>query len=497
MNEFSPKSSQADAADSHVSHFRDVTIDFRRQTIIRGGLEIRLRGKSFDVLAYLVRHAGRVVGKRELIDAVWGGVAVSDDSLVQCLVEIRRNLGAVQDVIKTVRGRGYMLDAEVEAASAAAEAADVVPVELASGSRRQGLAVAALLISAAVLLAGVLRWNIAGAGEGAGATGAVMPEATLNVAASDAFAEGNRILGNRSQVSLQTARRAFERSIALDPNFAPAHSALANTLCVLAAFGIEAPEQVLPAARAAARRSVDLEPTHAFGWHALAHTQVLWDWDWEAAEANYRRAIALDPKLTHPRFLLAHLLVGLGRADEAFAELDRALAIEPTSALVLGSTGIVNYLARRPDQALRAFEQALGHSPGYALPSFWQGLTFSFMGRHADAMTAALNAREGMGNPPAWLVGYVHARSGRRGEAQEVLRALEIRARQQYVPAVNIAVVHAALGNHEAALDLLEQGLQQHGHGMALLAVLPTVDPLRGHPRFAAILRAMRLPILP
>ena len=495
MNEFSTKSPHLDGADGHVSHFRDVTIDFRRQTLVRGGLEIRLRGKSFDVLAYLVRHAGRVVDKRELIDAVWAGVAVSDDSLVQCLVEIRRNLGSAQDVVKTVRGRGYMLDADLAAAAPAARAADVAPVDL-STRRSRWLAVAALL-SAVLIPAGLWWWNVAGVGPGAVKTGAVTREATLNIAASDAFAEGNRLLGNRSQVSLQTARRAFERSIELDPNFAPAHAALANTLCVLSAFGIEAPEQVLPAARAAARRSVELEPTHAFGWHALAHTQTLWDWDWEAAEANYRRAIALDPMALHPRMLLAHLLVGLGRADEAFAELDRALAIEPDSALVLGSVGIVNYLARRPDQALAAFAQALNQSPGYALPRFWQGLTFSFMGRHADAMTAALNAREDMGNPPAWLVGYVHARAGRQAEAQEVLRALEARAQQQYVSPIDIAVVQAALGNHEVALDWLERTLEQHGNGMVLLAVMPTLDPLRGHPRFTAVLRALRLPILP
>ncbi len=134
MNEFFPKSPHHDGPDGHVSHFRDVTIDFRRQTLVRGGLEIRLRGKSFDVLAYLVRHAGRVVDKRELIDAVWGGVAVSDDSLVQCLVEIRRNLGEAQDVIKTVRGRGYMLDADIDAEAPAAPAVDVVPVNRASAA---------------------------------------------------------------------------------------------------------------------------------------------------------------------------------------------------------------------------------------------------------------------------------------------------------------------------------------------------------------------------
>jgi eukaryotic-like serine/threonine-protein kinase len=96
--------------------FLNVTLDMRRQLLVRGTDEIRLRPRSFDVLSYLVRNAGRLVGKQELMDAVWADVAVTDDSLVQCLVEIRRELGKAEDRIKTVRGRGYLLDCEVRQA---------------------------------------------------------------------------------------------------------------------------------------------------------------------------------------------------------------------------------------------------------------------------------------------------------------------------------------------------------------------------------------------
>jgi len=99
--------------------FLNLTLDMRRQLLVRGTDEIRLRSRSFDVLSYLVRNAGRLVAKQELMDAVWGDVAVTDDSLVQCLVEIRRELGAAEDRIKTVRGRGYLLDCEVDQVPAA------------------------------------------------------------------------------------------------------------------------------------------------------------------------------------------------------------------------------------------------------------------------------------------------------------------------------------------------------------------------------------------
>src|SRR5215213_1490809 len=91
--------------------FAGFTLDTRRQLLLRGTEPIRLRPRTYDVLAYLVAHAGRLVSKQEVMDAVWGGIAVTDDSLVQCLMEIRRVLGDRHDVVKTVRGRGYLLDA--------------------------------------------------------------------------------------------------------------------------------------------------------------------------------------------------------------------------------------------------------------------------------------------------------------------------------------------------------------------------------------------------
>jgi DNA-binding winged helix-turn-helix (wHTH) protein len=93
--------------------FLNVTLDMRRQLLIRGKDEIRLRPRAFDVLRYLVTNAGRLISKQELMVAVWADVAVTDDSLVQCLIEIRRGLGGAENRIKTVRGRGYLLDCEV------------------------------------------------------------------------------------------------------------------------------------------------------------------------------------------------------------------------------------------------------------------------------------------------------------------------------------------------------------------------------------------------
>lgn len=498
VDEITPKSARRTESEA-AWHFRDVTIDLDRQTLLRNGEEVRLRAKSFDVLAHLIRHAGKLVTKQEMLDAVWGEVAVTDDSLVQCLVEIRRALGETQDVIKTVRSRGYLLDAVVHpGAMVAVETRSTVAATTAGASNRWRLGVAGVLAVALVL--GWAAWDRISRGpEGTVAIArSVSREETLNPDARRAFEEGaSLMMGRRSQVELQQARQAFERAVVLDPQFAPAHSALSNVLTILFAFGVERPRQVLPEASRHARRAVELDPTHAFGWHALAHSQVQWEWDWAAAETSFRRAQALDPKNPYPRFLLAHLLVGIGRADEGLREVESALATDPRSPQLLGSKGIVNYLARRPEVAVDAFARARAIDPNYSLAAFWQSLAYSSLGRDDEAMEAALAARRQMANAPTWVVGYVHAKAGRTQEARDVLNALEARARQQYVPAVDLAFLQVALGDDEAAIGRLEQGLRQHSRWMELLAVHPVVDPLRGNPRFQRILRAMRLPEIP
>jgi len=468
-----------------------VTLELARHVVHRDGQEIRLRPRTADVLRHLVAHAGRIVAKQELIDVVWDGVAVTDDSLVQCLIEIRRALGPSHDAVRTIRGRGYLLEVPPPLAPECAPAAAApTPPPMAPAHRRWTFAALATAALAAVLAV------VTGPGVRAGRAAAATPHLTLNDEVRRAVDDGVALLRrSRAQVDIQRARQLFERAVWLDPDFAPGHAALGNVLVILSGFGVEPPPTLLPRASAAARRAVALDATLAAGWQALAHTQTQWDWDWPGAERSYRRAVALDPSAPF-NMLFAHLLVGIGRLDDAVAESDRWLAVEPDAAVRLGSNCVVKYLARRPEAALRACERALAADPTSTLPHFWSALAHTALGDHDAAMHAALAARQSVTFSPTWVVGYVHARAGRHAEAREVLRALDARAAAGYVAPVELALVHAALGEQAEALAQLERGYRERGRWMELLAVLPPADPLRGEPRFKALLRALRLPDL-
>ena len=146
--------------------FLDFTLDPRRQLLVHGADEIRLRPRTYDVLVYLVTHAGRVVGKSELMESVWKDVAVTDDSLVQSLMEIRRALGQAEGVVKTVRGRGYLFDTPVEMVSRDAARAEgqALDQRMSSSARdetsrnRPGFSRALLVVAAIAGIAAIAWW---------------------------------------------------------------------------------------------------------------------------------------------------------------------------------------------------------------------------------------------------------------------------------------------------------------------------------------------------
>jgi Tfp pilus assembly protein PilF len=319
----------------------------------------------------------------------------------------------------------------------------------------------------------------------------------LNTTVAQLMVEGNRAAQRRSQTELIRAREVFQRAVELDDEYAPAHAGLANALTLLHVFAVNRPGDVLPLAQARARRAVELDPTFGFGWHTLAHSQVHWSREWAEAESNYRRAQALDPMALASHFLLAHLLVGLGRVDEAIAESLEALRLGPTVAMVQTSAGIVHYFARRPKDATAYLNRARELDPEYSIASFWQALTLVALDRFDEAMGAALASRAEMGNAPTWLVGYVHARAGRPTEARAVLDALEAHAANHYVPALEFAYLHMALGERDAGLTWLEHAVEEHSRWTELMAVDPLLDPLRGEPRFRALLKTMGLEATP
>ena len=350
--------------------FGRFVLDLARGALLRDGTEVRLRAKSLDVLAYLVRHAGRLIAKQELIEAVWPDVAVTDDSLVQCLVEIRRALGDDQAWIHTARaaatdsmatsGRWWTARHCRRLPSAAPGR---LPTVVAAPSRGRAWLLA--VASSSMLAVAAAAWAFWGR---APASSPRTAEARL------AYEEGERSVERRTRESLGQAIAAYERAIALDPTFAPGHAGLADTLVVQGVFGGARPDDSYPRAREAALRAVELDPTLAEGHVALGHVQVQWDRDWRGAERSYRRALALDPNAPRARMLYALFLGAMGRVDESLQESRIAASLRPESATVGAVRAIVLFGARRSEEAIEQGRRTIGLDPAFSLVHFWQAL---------------------------------------------------------------------------------------------------------------------------
>jgi Tfp pilus assembly protein PilF len=419
-------------------------------------------------------------------------------------VEIRRVLGRDEHLIRTVRGRGYRFEASVSSpAGSLPDAATLVaapaPVE---ASRRRWPRPAALAgLIALLIAAGALSLRSSPEPPASVSTAGVMsptstgPGTHTSAAAEADVAAGRSNADDQTRAGLLRGIAHFEDALRIAPDYAVAWSELSQALTLLHIFGVAEPSTVLPRARQAAERAIALDPTMASAHSALAHVQEQWDRDWAAAEASHRRALALNPQ--SPVFHVRHalFLVTQARYDEAVAESDRAIALAPASARVHATRGILEVMAGHPDRALAAMTKAQAIDPALSITLFWQAVALMELDRLDDALTAAVDSGTEASNEPTVLVGVVHARAGRREQALLVRSALEAKAAVTYVPATEFAVIDAALGDADGALDWLERGFEEHARWMPSIAHTPLLASLRGHPRFTRLVERLKLPM--
>lgn len=333
----------------------------------------------------------------------------------------------------------------------------------------------------------VLRVRIAGAeesGRGQGRRDAV---------AHDLFLRGRHAWNRRTPEALLEALTLFQRAVDQDPTYAWAHVGIADTYNLLGSYdyGVLPPDSAFPPARAAAREALALEGSLAPAHAALANVKMNYERDWAGAESTYRQAMKLDPSYTPARQWLANLLIAQVRMEEAHALLLRALEYDPESPLMFTSVAHYHYFAREPEAALRLIDRALEISPTFVRALLLRTLVLLQTERLAEAIAdlEAMAAQAGGSDPVlAAVLGHAYGRAGRTDDALAELAWLRSIATTRHVPSEWLALVHIGLGDHDAALDRLEEALERRSAGVIYLRMEPLVDPLRPIPRFQGLL---------
>jgi serine/threonine-protein kinase len=287
----------------------------------------------------------------------------------------------------------------------------------------------------------------------------------------------------------------YEQAIARDPGYAAAWAGLAEARMHLGAgyFGIR-PRDAYPQARAAAARAIALNPQSAEAHVAAATANWWFTYDCEDARRHLQHALALSPSSASAHDYLANVLMSVGRHDDAILMSERACKLDPLSYFIMTNAALLLYRARRYDDALAAFRRTIALDPDLPMAHALSALPLVLLGRPEEALAEIRVAEQKAPHPAARAsLAYGCAAAGRPAEARALLAEIEARRSDEFPHDFGLAMAYTVLGDHDTALARLEQAYEDRGAWMVWLGVEPALDPLRGHPRFRALLGRMGL----
>ena len=318
---------------------------------------------------------------------------------------------------------------------------------------------------------------------------------TENIQAYGLYLKGRYEWNKRTQEGVAEAIRYFERAIAEDPAYAPAYAGLADSYSLDVDYRSIPVHEAYQRAKEYARKALALDESVPTAHASLAWSLFIYDWQWEDAEREFRRAIALNPRYASAHQWFAFLLAARGQHDAALLEGHTALELDPASVSARRAVGWLYYYARRYHQASEHLSRAIEMNP-MAVESYRMlGSTMALQGDVAEAERVLREALtlEGAGAYSKATLGWLLATSGRRTEAEQLLRELEMARGEGYVSPVAFAILYIGLGNRPEALNWAERAYDERRGWLAYVNVNPIFDPLRTEPRFTALVKKMRL----
>ena len=292
----------------------------------------------------------------------------------------------------------------------------------------------------------------------------------------------------------------FTRAIDKDPNYALAYAGLSEAYGLQAIKGALPASDVWPKAKVLALKALEIDPTLAQAHNALGEVRLAYDWDWPAAESEFRLAIELNPSYGMPHRMYAPCLQMAGRFDEAIAHRKRAIEIDPLDVITNNEAAQTFYLARQYDQAIKQARIVIEMNSRFADAHVVLGLAYLQKEMYDQAIAEFQNA-EGLAelqkgdtryNASANL-GYAYAMSGKTSEARKMLGELRRLSEQRYVSPYGLAVVFTGLGDKDKAFEWLQKACDDRSNQIRIVNVDPKLDSLHADPRYPELLRCIGL----
>jgi TolB-like protein/Tfp pilus assembly protein PilF len=319
---------------------------------------------------------------------------------------------------------------------------------------------------------------------------------THDVEAYQFYLKGRFFWNKWTPDSQRAAIQLYEKAIERDPSYALAWCGIADAWGVLGNIKAVPPAEAFPRAKGAALKALEFDPNLSEAHASLGFLRRFFDWEWSSAEREFRSAVRLNPGYATGRRWYGQFLSGMGRHDEAIAEVRHALDLDPLSVIIHTALGDVLFYARRYDEAIAIYRKALELDPDFSAGQSDLARALEHSGRVDEAIRgyerAIALAGSSMADPSIGLANACAA-AGRRDEALAVLDELKRRRDRQYVSPWGLASIYARLGERETALEWLECAYDEHDSTLVWIKVHPRFDALRAEPRFIALVRKMGL----
>jgi TolB-like protein/Tfp pilus assembly protein PilF len=312
------------------------------------------------------------------------------------------------------------------------------------------------------------------------------------------YLKGRYAWNNRTEASLNTAVEEFRAATEADPTYAAPFVGLADCYNQLGTVmvGGASPIEMRPRAAAAALAALQIDDSLGEAHAALAYVRH-YDWQWEDAGREFRRAIALSPNYALAHLWYANYLVSMNRLDDAVDSARRAQTLDPMSRVVLTNVGWTLAFAGRHVEAIDEYLAALALDPSYVQARWRLADSYAELSRFDEAIAQAERAVALTGRSPSTLslLGGICAQAGRRSEARALLVELTDMARRKYVSPSAMAGLCARLGDVDGAFRWLERCFEERSNGLAYLGQGSSVALLRNDPRYKDLFRRIGRPI--
>ena len=476
----------------------------RSHELFKYGVKLKLRPQPFQILDQLLGQPGELVTREELRDKLWSSETFVDfeQSLNTSVKELRAAIGdsaTEPQYIETVPRLGYRFIAPVQVVQAATSnvdvagsipAADPVPagVKTRETRTRPSLWVVALMAVALLTIVGYLKFATSAFGH------STKDHRPPNPAAVDHYLRGRVMLDAHNVSDIGHGLAEFQEATRQDPDFAPSYAALGRMYWLLTSYGTDLSD-LLPLMKSASDKALELDDHLADGHAVRGLVRLYLQNDWQGAEAEFRRALELNPgeSAAHDYYATAFLL-NSGRMEESIAESQRAVELNPLSVHFATDLGSVYYFARKYPESEAQLRRVLKMDPNLPSAKWMLMKLYEQEQRWPEASAQFHSVLAGVNNEPV-LSGNADADVVLSPKEYWIVR---IEMQQAIVKDIadycDLAVAYARAGESDKALDSLELAATKNNAALKELNIEPAYDSIRNETRFRQLVAKMNFP---